>query len=76
MPVVREGQPPHQGRRVLVGAARKPECRCPAPGVLLPGGSAVASDFAAAAATQACYPPPGWAAEPTAGAEQRAVSGN
>src|SRR6185312_11900021 len=62
MPVVREGQPCHQGGRVLAGAAGKPGCQGPAPGVLLPGGPAVASDVAAAAAAQACFPPPGRAA--------------
>jgi hypothetical protein len=72
MPVVREGQSRHQGGCVLVGAAGKPKCRCPAPGVLLPGGAAVASDFAAAAEAQACSPPPGRAA---AVAAWRAVSG-
>jgi len=76
VPVVQEGQPRHQGRRVLVGAAGKPERRRPAPGVLLPGGPAVASDVAAAAAAQACYPPPSREAEPTAGAAGRTVSGN
>jgi len=68
MPVVRENQPRHQGGRVLVGAAGKPKWRCPAPGVLLPGGPAVASDVAAAAAAQACSPPPGRSA-------RRAVAG-
>ena len=68
MPVVREGQPCHQSGRVLAGAAGKPECRYPAPGVLLPGGPAVAPDFAAAAAAPACFPPPCRAA-------RRAVSG-
>jgi hypothetical protein len=56
MSVVREGQPPDQGRRVLVGAAGERGCWCPAPGVLLPGCPAVASDVASAAAAQARFP--------------------
>ena len=76
VPVVREGQPRHQGRRVLVGAAGEPKCRCPALGVLLPGGPPVAPDIAAAAAAPARFPPPGRTAGPAAGAARRAVSGS
>ena len=76
MPVVREGQPRHQGRRVPVGVAGEPKCRCPAPGVLLPGGLAVASDIAAAGAAPTCFPRPGRAEGPAAGAARRAVSGS
>jgi hypothetical protein len=61
MSVVREGQPPDQGRRGVVGAAGERGCWCPTPGVLLPGCSAMASDVASAAATQARFLP---AAEP------------
>jgi RNA polymerase sigma factor (sigma-70 family) len=57
MPVVREGQPPDQSRRILVGAAGERNRRCPAPGVLLPGWPTVASDVAAAATAQADFPP-------------------
>jgi len=59
MYVVREGQPRHQGSRFLVGAAGEPQCRCPVPGVLLPGGPAVAPDVAAAATAADRFPPPG-----------------
>ena len=76
MPVVREGQPRYQGGRVLVGVAEKSECRCPAPGVLLPGDPAVAPDIAAAGGAPAGFPRLGEAEGAAAGAARRAVGGS